>query len=298
MELYIEKAFLDKFNGELNKTINSKGKTVLASILKTYGDLKWFTDYEIDTAEKLEQFNIVFSEIISQIFPPIPLLSSTKQHFFKYSRCEQTLIFTMHEEDWFDEAEKKGALCFCYENFERKLESIISICENLKIDLSEPFLGWDYFKELKSIPKNKIIINDGYLFAQNGGNRPLYENVIPLLKNVLNPNAEMKVEIYTNYLKIKPPSLPIDIERIKSNLNNVFKADYTLSFAYIQGYNHDRILYSNFFLMECGVGFNFNTKYKSNSTIVVSSIFDKFNYKRMKNHIVELEERKAKSPIN
>lgn len=294
MELYIEKCFLDKFNNELSTNTASKGKSVLASILKTYGDVNWFTDYELDSPEKLEQFNIVFSAVLSHTFPPIPILSSIQQHFFEYSKCEQTLIFTLTEENWFGDAEKKGALCFSYKNFEKKIEEMVSICAELKIDLSEQFVGWEYFKQLKTIPKNRVFINDGYLFAPNSGNKPIDENVIPLLKNIINPNSEAKVEIYTDYLN----NAHIKIDSIKNKLNNVFKSDYKITFSCIQGHFHDRILYSNFFMIGCGVGFNFNKNKKSNSIITVDSIFDKFNYKRMNNHICLLNKKKENSLIN
>ncbi|OAB30563.1 hypothetical protein SAMN05444395_11142 [Flavobacterium fryxellicola] len=290
MELYVEKAFLDKFNSEFAETPVTKGKTVLTSILKTYGDVNLYIDYVFETPKELELYNINLITLKSQDFPVIPIIS-IKEHFFAHSKCEQTLIFTINEETWFKEAEKKGALCFCYENYEKTIESIISICENLKVDLSESFRSWDYFKELKTIPKNKIIINDGYLFAENSGNKPIEENIIPLLKNVIKPDTETKIEFFTNYLNFKRESERFDIEKIKRKLLNVFQGDYKLSFEYIQYHSHDRILYSNFFLMGCGVGFNFNTKRKSNSVITVDSIFDKFSYKRINNHLIELKKR-------
>jgi hypothetical protein len=293
MELYIEKCFLDKFNKEWNANATSIGKTVLASILKTYGNVNWYIDYEIDSPEKLEQFNIEFSEISSHIFPPIPINSTIEEHFFEYSGCEQTIICAMHDEAWFDDAEKKGALCFSFNNFEKKIEEMVSICGELKIDLSEQFLGWEYFKQLKAIPKNRIFINDGYLFAQNSGNKPIDENVIPLLKNVISPNSEANVEIYTDYLN----NAFIKIDSIKNKLNNVFKSDYKVTFSCIQGHFHDRILYSNFFMIGCGVGFNFNKNKKSNSIITVDFIFDKFTYNRMNNHLRLLKSKKENSII-
>ncbi|NRS87784.1 hypothetical protein HNQ02_000691 [Flavobacterium sp. 7E] len=284
MELYIEKAFFDKFNDELKLDFKSKGKTVLAAILKTYGDVNLLIDYALETSEELNKFNIDFFEVIPINNPIIPV-KSIKAHFFDFSKCEQTLIFSINNEDWFEEAEQKGALCFSYENFEQKIEYIITLCDNLKVDLSEDFAGWDFFRELKTIPKNEIIINDGYLFAENSGNKPVEENLIPLLKNISANHSTIKVDFFTNYMNSKKPSEFIDLDKIKRKLLNVFKSDYNLSFEYIQYHSHDRILYSNFFLIGCGVGFNFNTSKKSNSIITVDSVFNKFNYKRINNHI-------------
>lgn len=296
MELYIEKEFFERFNDELHSDFKARGKIVLTTLLKTYGDVNLFINYALNTPAELNQFNIDFFEVIPPNSPITPI-KSLKEHFFEYSKCEQTLIFSIKDEDWFGEAEKKGALCFSYQNYQKKIESIITICDNLKVDLSENFIGWDYFRELKSIPKNKIIINDGYIFAENSGNKPIEENIIPLLKNVINQNLETKVDFFTNYLNFKKESERFDIEKIKKKLLNVFNNDYKLAFEYIQHHKHDRILYSNFFLMGCGVGFNFNTRSKSNSVIAVDSIFDKFNYKRINNHLADLGKSKIKSAI-
>lgn len=296
MELYIERSFLKKFKDELQPELQSKGKTILLAILKTYGDVNLLTDFALETPNELNQFNVDFFEVIPQNIPITPV-KSIQEHFFKFSKCEQTLIFTIDDQNWFVDAENKGALCFCYENYEKIIESIISTCENLKVDLSENFGGWDYFNELKAIPKNKIIINDGYLFAENSGNKPIEDNIIPLLKNVIKKNTETRVDFFTNYLNFEKESKRLDIEKIKKKLFNVFHNEYKLAFEYIQHHKHDRILYSNFFLMGCGVGFNFNTTRISNSAITVDSIFDKFNYKRINNHLGDLGKSKIKSVI-
>jgi hypothetical protein len=298
MELYIEKKFLDHFNSEFNNN-TTKGKKILGNILESYGEIDWFIDCEINNAEQLEMMKLenFFFASRTNYLPPISVVN-IEEHFFKKSKCELTLIFTFNEEEWFNKAEKKGALCFSYINFESKIDNILTICESLKIELSERFVGWEFFKELKNIPKNKIIINDPYLLAENSGNKPIDENLIPLIKNISGNGSEIKVELFTNYLNSKTPSEAIDIEYIKRKLHNVFKSDYKLSIEYIQYYEHDRILYSNFFIIECGLGFNFNVNRKSNSKITVESIFDNFYYKRLKNHLKNLNNRKSNSIIN
>ncbi len=291
MELYIEREFLTKFNIEYGPEESSKGKIVLQSILKTYGNINLFTDFDLSTTEKLESFNIIFFNLLSQHFSPEPI-SSIRNHFFEKSKCDQTLIFTLNQEDWFGDAERKGALCFSYENFESKIEQIITICDNLKVDLSEQFAGWNYFDELKNIPKNKIIINDGYLFNQHSGNLPIDDNLIPLLKSITLPQRDIKIVFHTKaHINNQRPLETVDIQGIKENLKNTLQPEYNLAFEFKQYYFHDRILYSNFFLIDCGVGFNFNILRISNSKITVDSIFDKFNYNRMNNHLKALKRR-------
>lgn len=294
MELYIEKEFIDRFNAEYQSDSTNKGKKILASILETYGDVNWFINCEINSLEQLDTYkkeNRFFASWTNYL-APISVLS-IKTHFFEKSKCDQTLIFTVENQDWFDEAQKKGALCFSYENFDNEIERIISICDNLKVDLSERFIGWDFFKELKTIPKNRVAINDGYLFKENSGNKPLDQNLIPLLKNITALKSEMNVDFFTEFLNSNKSSNAVDIEKIKRTLTNVFRSDYKLVFEYIQHHSHDRILYSNFFFMECGVGFNFNTVKTSNSKITVDTIFDKFNYNRINNHLRALKVKRA-----
>jgi len=294
MELYIEKEFIDRFNAEYQSDSRNKGKKILASILETYGDVNWYIDCEINSPEQLDKYkkeNRFFASRTNYL-APISVLS-IKTHFFEKSKCDQTLIFTIDQQDWFEDAQKKGALCFSYENFDLEIERVISICDTLKVDLSERFIGWDFFKELKTIPKNRVVINDGYLFKENSGNKPLDQNLIPLLKNITALKSDMNVDFFTDFLNSNKPSDAIDIEKIKRKLNTVFKSEYKFVFEYIQHHSHDRILYSNFFIMECGVGFNFNIAKNSNSKITVDTIFDKFNYNRINNHLKELKKKRA-----
>lgn len=46
---------------------------------------------------------------------------------------------------------------------------------------------------------------------------------------------------------------------------------------------HDRVLISNFFTIDSGVGFNLLPARASNSQILVETIFDKYTYKRINN---------------
>jgi hypothetical protein len=72
----------------------------LAAILKTYGDVNLLIDYALNTPAELNQFNIDFFEVVPPNIPITPV-NSIKEHFFEYSKCEQTLIFSLKEEDWF-----------------------------------------------------------------------------------------------------------------------------------------------------------------------------------------------------
>ena len=300
MEIYIEKAFIEKIDQDYQKDKRvrnvSPALQIIVAILNDYGDVNMFIDCDESTLHDLEGNNELIA-FKANTKGPIPIDKSINEHFLEYSRCEQTLIFTLENEVWHDELDNKGALCFSYMNYEDKISEIINICNDIKIDLSETFPGWESFKELKKIPKNRILLNDQYLFFNERNNKPMDENFIPFLKNIIAYEDKVLVEIFTNYKNLTS-SNNFDINKIKNKVCTVFSANYNLSFQFIQFSEHDRILYSNFFLIECGKGFNFNVKCTNNSKITVETVFDKFNYRRYNNHIRRLEKGKAGAIVN
>lgn len=300
MELYIEKEFLDNFNIEFKEEIASKSQLILATILKEYPEIVWFTDHIFDSVEELElikQDNTFFKAMLVNSTNHKQILSFDEANF-NSCKFEQALIFTQEEKEWFDKAKQKGALCFCYDDYEEKINTIINDCNAIKIDLFDVFAGWDSFSILNEIPKNKIVINDGYLFWEDGNNKPIDQNVAPLLKKITNKKTKISIEVFTNYLNPDPKTKKrIELDKIKDKLNNIFR-DYDIRFEFIQHHEHDRIVYSNFFILECGKGFNFNINKRNNSKITVETIFDKFNYKRINNHLRLLKKKKNESVVS
>jgi hypothetical protein len=300
MDLYVEKEFINKINQDYKDNNNNPSLEIIVSILKEYGDVRIYIDCDDDNLKVLENENYLIAIKTTHSLGPIPINSNIKDHFFKVSNHEQTLVFTYEKQSWFEEAEQKGAICFSYENYNEKIAEILNICNAIKVDLSENFAGWDNFSELKKIPKNKILINDKYFFDSNGGNDPIKENIIPLFKNIIAENSKLSIEIFTDFLNTKKENKnikPIDINKIKSSFNNIFRRDFDIVFEYIHFNFHDRILYSNFFMIECPIGFNFNKRKIENSKITVDSIFDKFNYKRINNHFRLHKEKKDESVV-
>ena len=281
MELYIEKQFLDTFYHDFNENTASSSQKIVATILKEYAEVEWFIDCEIDSVDQLEilKNENPFFHARTVYSDPTPI-QSIKEHFFEKSNCDQTLIFAQNEEDWFSEAERRGAFCFSINGYQEKIENLIKSC-HFKIDLSEKFDGWDSTMEniRKLIPLNKIIINDSYLL-----DKPEFydNNVYPMIKAIsknkktlkhfytdfLNKVNFNKVDIY-NYLIQKYPTSEINI--IQNNVDQLK--------------SHDRLLYSNHYIIDCAIGFNFNPKVTSNSQIIVETIFEKYTYNRLRNHL-------------
>lgn len=286
MELYIEKEFLDNFYLEYAEPTASSSQKIIATILKEYAEIDWFIDCEMESLKQLEFLKSENSFFKARCVYSSPTsIKSVEKHFFEKSKCEQTLIFTQNNKEWFEKAERNGALCFSYENYQQKIENIIKQC-HFKIDLSEGFQGWE--KTLKSIqelmPLNKIIINDSYLL-----DRPEFygNNVYPLIKaisknkktvkyfytDILNKNQFFKPDTIYNLLKEKYPTSEIKI--VHNNLDSLK--------------SHDRLLYSNHCIIDCAIGFNFNPRLTSNSQIIIETIFEKYTYNRLRNHLKKMD---------
>ena len=295
MELYVEKEFLDNFCIEFDNESPTQGQKILASIFEEYGEVEWFIDTEIDTPEDFEalELNYYFFAKRSDYKPPIGV-SNLKDELFRKSKFKQTLVFTALKQEWFQEAEAKGALCFSYDTYEKRLSEITNSC-HYKIDLSETFSSWGAFDCLQHIPFNEILLNDNYILSDKK-QQPMDKNIIGLLKNLLEQKRaqEIKLNIFTKDLNPKQPgtdeqikeAVEIRYRKLNSGLAN-FKKKIQLVNNDLQRDHyelHDRVLITNFFSIDSGKGFNLLPGKQSNSQIVVETIFDKYTYKRIKNH--------------
>lgn len=295
MELYVEKEFLDNFCIEFDQDNPSQGQKVLASIFEEYGEVEWFIDAEINTPEDFEalEMNYYFFAKRSDYKAPIGV-SSLKEELFERSTFQQTLVFAAAEHEWFKEAEAKGALCFSYGVYEKRLSEIVTSC-HYKIDLSESFSGWTAFDCLRHIPFNEILLNDNYILSDKK-HQPMDKNIISLLKNLLEQKREqeVKLNIFTKDLNPKQPgtdeqtkeAVETRYRKLNSGLAN-FKKKIKIINNDLQRDHyelHDRVILTNFFSIDSGKGFNLIPGKQSNSQIVVETIFDKYTYKRIKNH--------------
>lgn len=297
MEVYVEKEFIEKINEDYQNKIETTSSVLdtIVSVLTDYGNVNIFIDCNINTLKQLESKNEIIATRTTKFKGPVPIDKTIKEFFLDNAEYDQTLIFVMNEDDWLNKAEEKGVLCFTYKNYETKIVKILNICNSIKIDLSERFPGWNSFNALKEIPKNYILLNDKYILK----NEAITQNYIPLVKSLLSHNTQAKIEVYTDFLNFPA----INQRAIHSDLCEEFNTDYTLDIEiiHLNQYHslnfHDRILYSNFFIIECPIGFNFKTNKTSNSKITVDSIFDKFNYKRINNHLYHLQKAKENATI-
>ncbi|WP_019670800.1 hypothetical protein [Eudoraea adriatica] len=291
MELYIEKQFLDDFYLSSDEGALSIGQQALDKILKEYGMIDWFIDCSIDSPEEFEELekeNPLFA-YRSNYSPPVTV-KDIKTHFFKNSACEQTLIFCMEDHDWFQDAENKGALCFSFSNYEKKIEAIIKSCHK-RFDLYEIFPGWQWFEFFRSIPLNFLTINDHFILG-DASSQKIKDNLFPMLKILLENNGqnEIQIRVHTEKLNERTPKDEENkAKRIVAKLNSLFaKAPYkfqvvTNQYALGKPF-HDRYLYSNFLIVKATRGFNLMPQSTGeDAEIECSSIFDRYHYRQINN---------------
>ena len=286
MEVYVDLAFLDNFYIDYE---GRKGQEILKSILTDYGDRRVFVNYALEDFGRLKLENEFFA-LMGNTLAPIPVESLEKQ-LFNHSTFEQLLVFVNEEQNWFEKARQKGALCFCFKDYETAIEAIIDQL-HFRIDLSKGFMGWQFLERFRDLPLNKLIVTDGYVLSDKA-NQKVEENILPILKSLLQERKEsIQIGIITkelNPISDKPEHIREKAKKRYDLLNRTFarlQAKFKIIMDGIENPFdfHDRIIQTNFSLTECGKGFNLSKSKPSNSQIISETIFDKYTYDRLKNH--------------
>lgn len=294
LNIYIEQEFLDKFHLKFEEDNSSKIQSIVYKMLVDYPETNIFLNYDISTIEEFNKFKlenpIIASKTANNIAPKSVI--SIKKAVLEQSGNEISIVFTDKTEDWFQEAEKNGVLCFSYNNYEIKINEIINTF-HYKIDLSIDGFNW---KSLRFVPIfNQIKVNDNYILTDKRS-MEIDKNISILLKNAFdNYKRKAKLEIYTKDFNPQQPRGNQQIidaaEQKMQKLKNIFKNYTSISFKIINNsvWNtsplnfHDRVVFTNFQIIDCGIGFNLIPHKASNSQIVSETIFEIYSYRRLKN---------------
>jgi hypothetical protein len=286
MELYIEKEFLDKFDKNYN---NEPIQKVVKEIFIGYGDKRVFVDYKEENFKKLNAENEIFALNTSNIGSLIPV-NSIKEHLFSKSEFSQTIVFTSNEEDWFEDAREKGALCFSIKTYEKNIKDIIADF-HFRIDLSsEVFKGWCLFSKMRELPSNELIFNDNYILS-DGTNQKIDKNLYPFLTSIISKNSK-KLSVLLFFKPGNRDDYKVTMKKAEKTHEDLvlrFKEYKNISFKIISKNNqpkiqlHDRYILSNFFSIESTPGFNLIPSKGSDGQVTVETIFNKYTYNRLRN---------------
>lgn len=288
MKIYCEKKFLDDFYSDLDFKNPSLGQKALLKIFREYGELSVFIDQKFESAEELnslKQENPLISMIADGgLLNYVENIEKTRDD----SDITQTIVLTCKTKYWFSEISQKGGLCLTSDNYKQVIEDIINTC-HVKHDLSKGFVGWTVLKCLRKLPSKYLIINDSYILKNK---KIVDKSLIPLLDNLItNPNHEFTVQIFTNYVGSRRDKDfdPVQVKDIHNHLSNIFEAKSLNFFVFrnmITGTSfrfHDRLIISDFFTIDCGIGFDLWGTKPNNSQIIIESVFDIYTYQRINN---------------
>ncbi|GAP68007.1 hypothetical protein BA6E_1026 [Bacteroidales bacterium 6E] len=285
MNLFVEKEFFEEF--ELDYFCSDKKtepQVILFQLFNQYSYIRLYTNASLEFIGDSELLSRL-TDNNANVYFDVDL----DQYFQSYSgRIFQTLIFTKEPKDWFQPLILLGALCFSFSDYESRISEFIKKT-HLKVDLSDPEnlpFKWNKFRLIYE-HSNLLIISDPYILADKSQQK-LKNNLIQMLKENLDQNHDYIAFIFTDVedettieLKIKKIYSDLSAYRIKLFVFNRLK--------YIEKMDiHDRIIYSNYTISESGIGFNLSSYKMANSQIICSSIFEKYTYKRLCNHLSEL----------
>jgi hypothetical protein len=282
MEIYIEKEILEKLNKDFLFDNLSLGQKSLREILTSYSEIKFCTNFSLDNSELLKYksenplFNWITVEALYLSFDSI-------NDFIAKSTFKQSIIIDSKENyKNKDLIESKGGLYFTYDNYSEKIEEIIEHFHK-KIDLSEHFVGWHKIINKTFIKFNEIIISDKYLINEFNN---ISNYILPLIKSVKKQCNLNRIIFITDYLNHTNYQKETKLEILKKELRT---SNVEIIHNTFKGFsNHDRILYTNFLMIDCPIGFN-QVDRLSNSIINIETIFDKFTYNRRRRHYNKID---------
>jgi hypothetical protein len=277
MEIFIEKEILEKLNKDFLSDNLTLGQKSLREILTSYSEIKFCTNFSLDNFQLLEykSKNPLFNSITIEA---LYLSYDSINDFISKSSFKQVIILDSKENYKIkDLIESKGGLYLTYDNYSEKIEEIIEHFHK-KIDLSEQFVGWQQILNKTFLKINEIIINDNYLIKDINN---INNYILPLVKSVKKQCKLNRIIFITDYLNHPNYQKEAKLEILKKELRTSYVE--ILHNNFISFSNHDRVLYTNFLMIDCPIGFN-QVDRLSNSIINIETIFNKFTYNRRRRH--------------
>lgn len=192
----------------------------------------------------------------------------------------------------------------------KKIDKAIDIPANQ----SNPdlFNSWKDLKIVSKCPTNSIIIIDNYILCDTKGQR-IEDNLIPALDNLVPQKHEGTLDVLIVSEKIQSNVKSIDIstkaKEIHDQLIKYFEKYPSIEFKFKilihdktfhpeDGMEiHDRIIFTNYYTLTCGVGFNlFNGRKRKcvNSEVQIRFNFQPYEMQKYPRHLISLKKYIAK----
>jgi transposase len=287
MDLFVEKGFIENFEIEYDPEKCSKVQAIIYNIFSEYPRIQLYIDVREDEIDSFI-YNSQLLLNISNYNPSFRCIDDFYKQITTYGSSYQTIIFTEEKRDWFSKL-NTSCLCFTWNNYEESINQFINKTHFKKdsSDIKFPF-NWKTFEFLES-NTSFLLFSDSYILSNKDGQK-IKDNLAMLLKENLDEKNEYKIFLITDLNDAKDA-----VESKLSELNRILANYKTKIYAFNRLKEiekllmHDRILYTNYTLTDIGIGFNISKK-PSNSLIATESIFEKFTYKRLNNHMLEIRD--------
>ena len=285
MDLFTEKRFIERFEKENNPERYTYVQEIISTIFSRYANIRLFTDASFNFRED--------SELLTK-------LSDTNTDikwdygFDVFNRdiipAPHTIILTEEPRQWFNSMKKQGALCYSYDSYENEIRKFIGET-HIDIDLADPDIypfDWTIFKYLGKY-QNFIIITDPYILNDKKDEK-IKDNLIALLKN-LDVERDYKMFMIAEVSKVNERKINEIVKLICQYLEGFKVTVYLIN--RLNGVKnmriHDRYLYTNHVMVNCGIGFNLSRRNPELSGITGKSILDYTTYRKFRTHFMFLK---------
>ena len=252
MEIYIDKAFLDKFYAKYDAE-NDTHKNLRKFISKANMG-KVFLDFDYSTREEYDKAtteNPFLDELID-------VKSYTITSTFKEDCRNVNFYETGSASKYFfveginnQEIEDNYG---CVAISSNELEKVDFLLNWLILPISKKKNfpnNWDFLDRFKH-PCNAMVLTDNYLFDYNA--QEMKENLIPFLKKLLPKTLEIEFQLT---IIGKDTKKTIDFKQKKVEIEKALEAfNYPINLTIIPEAVHDRNIFTNYYWINSGVGFS------------------------------------------
>jgi hypothetical protein len=269
MEIYIDKAFLDKFYAKYDAENDTHRN--LRKFLSKANFGKVFLDFEYaDKEEFMDALdnNSFLDELIN--VKSVVADSSFKVNWKTASFYESgsaSKYFFVEDTDIQKIERDFGCMAFNSENLERASFLFSWFLLPISKKNRTP-KNWNFLTDFKH-PSNSMVLTDNYLFDYN--DEEMNENLIPFLKNIM-PNT-LTIPFQLTIIG-RDTKKNIDITQKKIEIEKSLKKafDYDINLTIIPVSVHDRNVFTNYMWIYSGIGLSIfkveskNLRLKNNST--------------------------------